>query len=209
MDITMNNNPIIYDPSNEFGICFAQTRDTLMDTEIYKRFIYNIDNKFRRSQFWRDYKQHLYDLGLYRDQRHASITSEMVNLEAHHNMISLEYMTIMITEHILNYKGCVTTFEVLQELEEANRNNQVCIIILDETEHQKYHSDPSEFISIRQCFGFPFDFISKYIDGMTLDISFKLLLQLKQEEQYNGSFSPSEVKARDQILSWQMYNNNY
>ena len=43
---------------------------------------------------------------------------------------------------------------------------------------------------------------------MTLDISFKLLLQLKQEEQYNGSYSPSEVKARDQILSWQMHNSN-
>ena len=179
-----------------------------MDTEIYKRFIYNIDNKFRKSQFWRDYKQHLYDLGLYRDQRHASITNEMVDLEAHHNMLSLEYMTIMIIEHTLNLKGCVTTFEVIQELEEAHRNNQICIIILDETEHQKYHSDPSEFISIRQCFGDPFAFIDKYIDGMTLDISFKLLLQLKQEEQYNGSFSPSEVRARDQILSWQMYNSN-
>ena len=179
-----------------------------MDTEIYKRFIYNIDNKFRRSQFWRDYKQHLYDLGLYRDQRHASITSEMVDLEAHHNMLSLEYMTIMITEHILNTKGCVTTFEVLQELEEAHRNNEICIIILDEPFFISLYNRKSEFISRRQCFGNPFDFIDKYIDGMTLDISFKILLQLKQEEQYNGSYSPSEVKARDQILSWQIYNSN-
>ena len=203
MQITMQNNPIIYDPNNEFGICFAQTRDTLMDTDIYKRFVYNIANKFRKSQFWRDYKEHLYNIGLYRDQRHASITSEMVNLEAHHNMLTLDYMIIMITEHILNMKGCVTTFEVSQALEEAHRNNEICIIILDETEHQKYHSDPSEFISIRQCFGNPFDFIDKYIDGMTLDISFKILLQLKQEEQYNGSSSPAEVRARDQILAWQ------
>lgn len=203
MQITMQNNPIIYDPNNEFGICFAQTKDTLMDTDIYKRFVYNVANKFRKSQFWRDYKEHLYDLGLYRDQRHASITSEMVNLEAHHNMLTLDYMIIMITEHILNTNGCVTTFEVSQALEEAHRNNEICIIILDETEHQKYHADPSEFISIRQCFGKPFDFIYKYIDGMTLDISFKILLQLKQEEQYGGSYSPAEVRARDQILSWQ------
>lgn len=208
MQITLQNNPIIYDPNNEYGICFAQTKDTLMDTEIYKRFIYNIDNKFRKSQFWKDYKQNLYNLGLYRDQRHASITNEMVNLEAHHNMLTLEYMTIMIIEHTLNVKGCITTFEAIQALEEAHRNNEICIIMLDETEHQKYHSDPSEFISIRQCVGKPFDFIDKYIDGMTLDISFKILLQLKQEEQYNGSYSPAEVRARDQILSWQMYNGN-
>ena len=51
-------------------------------------------------------------------------------------------------------------------------------------------------------------FISKYIDGMTLDISFKLLLQLKQEEQYNGSYSPNEIRARDEILKWQMQDNN-
>ena len=74
--------------------------------------------------------------------------------------------TIMIIEHMLNVKGCVTTFEVSQALEEAHRNNEICIIILDETEHQKYHADPSEFISIRQCFGKPFDFIDKYIDGI-------------------------------------------
>ena len=48
MQITIQNNPIIYDPNNEFGICFAQTRDTLMDTDIYKRFVYNIANKFRK-----------------------------------------------------------------------------------------------------------------------------------------------------------------
>ena len=202
-EINLSNNPIIYDGSNEFGICFAQTRDTLIDTEIYKRFVYNIDNKFRKSAFWMDYKQHLYDLGLNRDQKHASITSEMINLEMHHNFISLKFMTIMITEHILNAKGCVTTFDVIQELEEVHRRNEICVIMLNETEHQVTESDPCDFISIKQCFGNPFAFIDKYIDGMTLDISFKLLLHLKQEEQYGGSFSMNEVRAREQILSWQ------
>lgn len=202
-NIIPQNNPIIYDKDHEFGICFAATRDTLLDTEIYKSFIYSVDNRFRKSQFWRSYKEHLYNLGLYRDQRHASITNEMVNLEAHH-VLSLEYMTIMIIEHLLNIKECVTTFEIVQELEECHRQNMIAVIMLDESEHQKYHSDPSEFISFKQCFGDPFKFIDKYIDGMTLDIAFKLLLQLKQEEQYGESFSASEVRAREQILSWQL-----
>ena len=44
---------------------------------------------------------------------------------------------------------------------------------------------------------------------MTLDISFKLLLQLKMEEQYGESFSPNLVKARDQIRDWSLKNNLY
>ena len=39
---------------------------------------------------------------------------------------------------------------------------------------------------------------------MTLDICYKMLLQLKLEEEYGQkSFSPQMIKARDQILSWQ------
>lgn len=204
--ITMENNPIIYDPNQGFGICFAVTRDILMDTEIYKRFIYSVDNRFRRSQFWRDYKSNLMNMGMFRDQRHASITSEMATIECHHEFISLMHATIMITEHLLNTKGCTTTFEVVRLLEEAHRNNEMCLIMLTETEHMKRESDPTDFISIKQCFGNPFKFIDKYIDGMTLDISFKLLLHLKQESQYNGSYSPNEIRARDQILAWREYN---
>ncbi len=201
--ITMQNNPMVMDQSQQFSIFLAQTRDTLLDTEIYSRFIYSAENRFRKSPFYRDYKASLMNLGLYRDQRHASITSEMTDIEMHHNFIPLKYMAIMITEHLLNTKGCVTTFEVVNTLEDIHRNNEACVIMLTSTEHQHHHSDPTDFISIKQCVGNPFSFIDKYIDGMTLDISFKLLLHLKQEEQYGESFSPNMVKAREQILSWQ------
>ena len=96
----MNNlpfNPTIYDPSNEYQISFRQTKESLLDTEVYKRFIYSVDNRFRRSQFWRDYKSNLMNMGMFRDQRHASITSEMATIECHHEFISLMHATIMIT----------------------------------------------------------------------------------------------------------------
>ena len=144
------------------------------------------------------------NIGLNRDQNMASITSEMTDLDLHHHFPTLKQATIMIIEHMLNTKGCVTTFEVVNELKEVHRKNWMAIIMLSKTNHQKYHTDPSEFISLTQCYGNPFAFIDHYIDGMTLDISFKLLLQLKLEEQYNNkSYSTNMVKARDQILSWQ------
>jgi hypothetical protein len=201
---TLNNNPAISDQSQPNAIFFAQTRDTLIDTDIYQRFVYSCENNFRRSRFYKDYKSSIMNKGLYRDQNMASITSDMANIEMHHNFPTLKQATIMIIEHMLNTKGCVTTFEVVKELEEAHRNNWMAVIMLTETQHQVHESNPSSFISLTQCYGNPFKFIDKYIDGMTLDISFKLLLHLKLEEEYNKkSYSPTMIKARDQILSWQ------
>ena len=203
---SLDNNPIISDASQPIAVYFAQTRDTLIDTDIYSRFVYSCENNFRRLRFYKDYKNDIMNRGLYRDQMMASITSDMANLELHHHFPTLKQATIMITEHMLNTKGCVTTFEVVRALEEAHRNDWMSVIILSETQHQVFHSNPANFISISQCAGDGFKFIDKYLDGMTLDISFKLLLQLKLENEYNNkSFSANMVKARDQILSWQQY----
>lgn len=199
------SNPSIMDPSSATTISFAQTRDTLIDTDTYSRFIHSCENNFRRLRFYKDYKCDIMNRGLYRDQMMASITSEMADLEMHHHFPTLKQATIMITEHMLNTKGCVTTFEVVHELEEAHRNGWMSVIMLSETQHQVFHSDPSNFISISQCIGNGFKFIDKYLDGMTLDISFKMLLQLKLETEHNNkSYSPNIIRARDQILSWQV-----
>lgn len=200
----LTNNPVIADPSQVNAIFFAQTRESLIDTEIYSRFIYSCENNFRRSRFYKDYKGSIMNRGLNRDMNMANITSDMADLELHHHFPTLKQATIMIAEHMLNTKGCVTTFEVVRELEEAHRNNWMSVIILSKTQHQVFHSDPSAFISLTQCYGDPFKFIDKYIDGMTLDISFRMLLQLKLENEYNNkSFTHNMVRARDMILSWQ------
>ena len=104
--ITLNNNPIIGSPSQPYFISLAMTRDTLLDTDVYSKFIYNIEINFRRSAFYRAYKASLFNLGIERDQMMAGITAEMADLELHHNFLELKYATIMIIEHLLNIKGC-------------------------------------------------------------------------------------------------------
>lgn len=203
----LNNNPMIFDQGQPNAIFFAQTRNTLIDTEIYSRFVYSCENNFRRSRFYKSYKANIMNKGLNRDQHMAGITSDMADLELHHNFPTLKQATIMIIEHLLNTQGCVTTFEVIRLLEEAHRNNWMGVIILSKTQHQVFESDPTSFISLAQCYGDPFKFLDNYIDGMTLDISFKMLLHLKLETEYNNkSYSPNMVKAREQILSWQKFN---
>lgn len=202
--IAVNNNPCICDPSLPNAIFLRETRETLIDTDVYSRFIYSCERAIRCSRFYKGYKNSLMRQGLNRDQMKASITSEMTDIEMHHHFPTLKQATIMITEHLLNTVGSVTTFDVISALKEAHRNNWFAVIMLSKTEHEVYHSDPTSFISITQCYGEPFKFLEHYMDGMTLDISFKLLLQLKLEEEHNmKSFSPNMVKARQDILSWQ------
>lgn len=207
--ITLQNNPMITDPGSEYSITLASTRGTLIDTDIYSRFIYSCENNFRRLLFYKKYKNFLMSMGFDKDQNMPGITSEMADIQLHHNFPTLKQGTIMITEHLLNVKGCATTFEVVKLLEEAHRNNWFSVIFLSQTQHEAYESDPSNFISLKQCIGDGYKFVDHYIDGMTLDIAFKMLLQLKQEEQYGESFSPNLIKARDQIKDWSVKNQLY
>ena len=72
--ITLENNPAIYDPGSEYCITLAATRSTLVDTDIYSRFIYSCENNFRRLNFYKGYKSFLMNMGLNRDQN-MSLTS--------------------------------------------------------------------------------------------------------------------------------------
>ena len=200
--ITPQNNPIIADPSEPTFISLAQTNDSLIDTEIYSRFLYSCENTFRRSIFYRGYKDHLMRLGFTMDQDMAGLTSDMAAIELHHHFPTLKQASIMIIEHNLHTVGCVTSMQVLRELQYAHRNNQFAVKFMSKTNHQKHHADPTDFISLKQCIGNPFPFIEKYLDGMTLDICFNMLLQFKQEEQYGASYSPNMLKLRNDILDW-------
>lgn len=202
-------NPMIDSPDHPNAIFFAQTKDTLLDTDIYSRFVYSCENNFRRLRFYKDYKSFVMGLGLNRDQNMPAITSDMATIEMHHNLPTLKQATIMIIEHLLRHQGQCTTFEVVQHLEWAHRNHWFDVIMLSKTQHQMHHANPADFISTRQCWGFPEYFIMNYLDGMTLDISFNILLHLKQEIQFGGSYNPMLIKARDDILNWQRFNGVY
>lgn len=205
----LERNPMIDSPDQPNAIFFAQDRSTLLDTEIYSRLVYSCENNFRRLRFYKDYKSFVMNMGFNRSQNMPAITSDMATIEMHHNLPTLKQATIMIIEHLLNTQGQVTSFEVVQLLEKAHRNHWLDVIMLTKTEHQVHHANPTDFISTKQCWGFPEYFIMNYLDGMTIDISFKMLLQIKQELQYGESYNPMMIKARDDILSWQRYNGIY
>ena len=142
--------------------------------------------------------------GLNFDQFMRGITDEHADVEMHHQLPTLNMAAIMICETYLNTKGYVTTFDIIKDLEEAHRNNMMNVVMLTSTNHQAYHNDPSAFISLNMGYGDPFLFLEKYKIGLTLDICFKWLLQLKMEEQFgNISTWVNAPRARETLLSWQ------
>lgn len=202
--LNLNINPIIGDPNTYMTIQFQQTRDTLMDTELYSHFIYSAENQFRRSRFYKDYKCSVMNKGLNFDQLMRGVNSEMTDIELHHLMPTLNMAAIMICEHRLNTVGQVTTMDIIEDLEEAHRMNMLSVVMLSETNHQALHADPSSFISLSQAYGNSYIFLEKYRDGLTLDIAFKWLLQLKFEEQYGGKTTWLNCpRQREILLDWQ------
>lgn len=198
-----NINPVIGDPSQFTTIQFYQTRETLMDTEEYSKFIYSVESAFRHSRFYKDYKCSIMNKGIDFDQEMRNINGEMVDIEMHHHLPTLKDAAIAITEYYLTEQGKVCTFQVIKSLEDAHRNNMMSVIMLSETNHQMYHNDPSAFISLNQCYGRSDLFIDKYGKYITLDIGFRWLLQFKQEEEYGGKTKwPYLAKARKQLLDW-------
>ncbi len=196
-------NPIIGLPGSFETIQFYQTRDTLIDTEEYSKFIYAVENAFRRSRFYKDYKCSIMNFGLDFDAEMRGINGEMTDIELHHLMPTLKDAAIMITEHILNTRGRVCTFEVIKALEDAHRNNMLSVVMLTATMHQSFHNDPNAFLSLSQCYGDPFKFLQEYKDGLTLDIAFKWLLQLKMEDQFGQKTNWLNIpKQREILLDW-------
>ena len=196
-------NPIIGDPSQPITIQLAQTRETLMDTETYIHFIYSVENQFRKSRFYKDYKCSIMSKGLNFDQEMRGINSDMATIELHHHLPTLKDAAIVLTESLINTIGKATTFDVIKLLEEAHRNNIMGVIMLTETNHQLYENNAGAFLSITQLHGQPFKFLEMYGKYFTLDIAFKWLLQFKQEEQYNyKTVWPMIARAREELLDW-------
>lgn len=203
-----DNNPCISSPNSPYAIFFYQNRETLFgDADLYKHFIDNAINQFRVSRFYTEYKSYLYRIGLDRCQMLGNITVEMVGpkgLEMHHNGITIFDIAIMITNHILNVKGKVCTYDIVHLLKDAHRNNMVPLVMLCKTMHQVNHNEEEFFVPASMCFGKWTDLIYKYFDGMTFSIAKKLYywISISLEHKNDDKLNETLIKLREEIMNW-------
>ena len=203
-----NQNPIITSPNSTFSISFYQTRESLMDIDTYRVFLKNCEMRFRRSVTYSNYKGFLIGLGLDRCQVHGFIHTDMdgVDIEMHHAILTLFDISLMITEHLLNTVGYVSTFDIVQLLKEEHKANNIALVMLSKTPHQVYHNDPSQFfIHPNMCFGKWPVLIEKYKKGLTQDVAFKLLHYLKKAIEVDKTQDSGLLDLREKIKEWSEY----
>lgn len=197
------DNPTISSPFSPFIIQFYQTEDSLNNIEDYRTFLKNVESAFRTSREYKSIKSRLIESGMTNCQIHGNLNSEMVDIEMHHNMLTLFDLAMIITEHLIKTTGKASTFDVCRLLVEAHVNNQVLLVMLSKTPHQVYHNNPEFFLPFEMCIGEPWKFIEKYKYGITQDIAYKILRYLRQEEKNNGKINDQNLlNIRNTILNW-------
>jgi hypothetical protein len=198
-----DTNPTLHSPTAEYDIPFYLTKDMLMDVDLFRAFIKNCVYRFRRSRYYKQYKAYLMSLGLDHSQILGNIDDTMANIELHHNIITIFDITLMITEHIINTVGRATTFDVIQCLIEEHHLNNIPIVMLDETSHEKYHDDSESFLPPTMTFGRWWVLLYKYRYGISMDIAKKILRYISK---YYNNADVLSIQLRSDILSFASYN---
>ena len=204
--ISMNDeNPALHSPSSIFDLSFYQTKDTLMDPEVYRSFLKNAEVRFRRSAEYKTYKAYLMSLGFDHCQIMGNIeASEEVDIELHHNIINLFDICILICEHVLNTVGYISTFDLIQILINEHFANRIPCTLLSTTAHQIYTNDPNAYIPPDMTFGKWWELLSKYRYGVTFDIARKIN---KYIEKYQNEMPTTvQILQQEQILNFAHYN---
>lgn len=201
-------NPTLTSPNTPYQLPFYQTRATLNNPELYEDFIKNTITRFRHSKTYKNVKAFLYDIGLDHSQIHGNISSEMANLEMHHNILTVFDIAFVITEWFLNTTGRVCTFDVITMLKDVHKRHLVSLIMLDETTHEEYHDDPMFWIDPKMCTPGWFEFLCEFHQGITKNIAFKIINYLDEAAKMEDKTTDDNdiLAIREHVLNWSQYN---
>lgn len=195
------NNPTLHSPYAENDLCFYQTRETLMDIDTYRDFLKNAERRFRASKEYKAYKAYLIDiLGIRQCQVFGNVTVDDADIELHHNILGLFDICVLISSHIINTIGYISTFDLIQLLIMEHRNNRVGVTFLSKTAHQLYTNDPEGYIKPDSTYGRWWELLDRYRYGITYGIAKQIIEYVNK---YSNQFDTSvQVMQNEQILSY-------
>ena len=199
-------NPTLTSDYGAYDIAFAETRDSLMNSEDYSNFIKNSLQRFRHSVRYNNYKGFLIGLGLDRCQVHGNITNEMATIEMHHMTLTIFDIALIICEHILNTYGYITTFDLVYLLKQEHTNHRVNIVMMSKTVHQLYHNTDGLFIHPDQTIGKWWEFLELYSSGITMGVAQKVINYIDNCISNDKSYDSDLLKLREKIIDWSVYN---
>lgn len=199
------NNIIVSSPYAITDLCFYQTRETLMDVDVFRSFLRNAETRFRSSNEYKAYKSYLIEyMGINQCQIFGNITNDDAEIELHHNVIGLFDICLMIATHMINTVGIISTFDLIQMLIFEHWNNNVGVTFLSSTAHQIYTNDPDGYIPPEQTIGRWWELLYKYKYGITFDIAYKVINYIKK---YQDKMPVSiDIRHQEEILNFASFN---
>jgi len=200
-----DKNPVVHSPYATSDLFFYQTKESLADVDTFRNFLKNAESRFRASKEYKAYKAFLIEsLGIDRCQVMGNITTEDADIELHHNVLGLFDICLLITSHVVNTIGIISTFDLVQLLIEEHRQNRVGVTFLCKTAHQKYTNDPNAYIPPEMTFGRWWELLSRYRYGITYDIAAKVINYIKK---YQNNLPLSiQLPHQEEILGFAHYN---
>lgn len=200
-----DKNPCLRSPYAAFDLPFYQTKETLMDVDTFRAFLKNAEQRFRACREYKAYKSYLIEnIGIDRCQIMGNITIDDAEIELHHNVLGLFDICLLITSHIVNTIGIITTFDLIQLLIQEHYENRVGVTFLSKTVHQMFTNDPNAYIPPEMTFGKWWELLTRYKYGITYDIATKVVKYLQN---YQDRLPSSiNIQLQDEIIQWSQYN---
>ena len=201
-------NPTIGHLYAEYDLSFYQTRESVQDPEKYRAFLKNAERAFRSSEAYKVYKARLMGMGLDHCQIMGNISAEdaksHVEIELHHNILNLFDICILISKHVLNTVGMISTFDLVHLIIQEHFNDNIGCTFLSTTAHELYTNDPNAYIPPNMTWGKWWVLLEKYKYGITYDIAKKII-------DYGNKFAqdfPSsiDIMRNEEILGFAYYN---
>ena len=144
------------------------------------------------------------EMGIDRCQVFGNVTADDADIELHHNVLGLFDICLLITSHVVNTVGIISTFDLIQLLIQEHYANRVGITFLSKTAHQIFTNDYDAYIPPEMTFGKWWELLSIYRYGITYDIAYKVINYLKKyQDQLPTSLN---IMQNDQILSFAHFN---
>jgi hypothetical protein len=134
---------------------------------------------------------------------------EMANIEMHHNILGIREIALMITEHIVNTVGMISSFDLIQLLVLEHRLDNVPIVMLSETIHEMYESDPNSYLPPNMTFGKWWELLYRYRYGITIDIANKVISYINKTVNRADPYSDFWIQLRKDVKDWSIFNNGY
>ena len=211
----LDGNPTISSQNSEYQISFYQTRETLLDVEIYRHFLKNAISRFRRSITYKHFKSFLMENGLNHCQYLGNINGDMkdektgkgVSIEMHHSIITIYDVACIICEHVLNTVGRITTFQLAELIRREHIQYHIPVCFLSLTPHQLYHNNDNFYISPSMVFGDWYTFLRRYWRGLNSpDIIRKIQYYLRRAiDEGNKSNDGQLLNLANQMYNWSLF----